>query len=182
MKRFFAALILLSLSASLVFGKARIRVADRVPNQDPGYCAWACIEMLCRHQGIKAGYGLVESRKKDPDETLLDGTFVPHNLGTDPTIRRKLDSLHIRYHMHPSLVKDQAGIDLIMKTVKEGRGVLVVFYHGEPTTRGCHAVIITDWGENTYDFLDPNNIKVIYEGTHEWFLQEWTGFVLTIDK
>lgn len=182
MIRFGFATLLVLMASSALFGRANIALKNRVPNQYPGYCSWACIEMLCRHENIKAGYGLVEARKKDPGLIQSDGTYLAPNFGTDETVMAKLDELRIKYVLHPSNNKKDDGIEQIKDAVKNGHGAVVSFLHGLPTTNECHAVVIVDWREDSYDYIDPNKQNVLFEGTIEWFRDEWTGFVLTLEK
>src|SRR5690348_15375838 len=110
MRRFALLVLVLLASVSTALAEAKIPIKDRVRNQPPGYCAFAALETLCRHQHIKAGYGLLESRKLDPDEITWDGRFIGRNEGTDWAIEGKLKELGIRYEMNHTFHKDRAGL------------------------------------------------------------------------
>ena len=181
MKQSLFALLLLGCVSPFLFGKADVPKADRVANQNR-YCCWATIETACRHQGIRAGYGLMESRRHDPDYVMPDGTVIPRNYGFDEVVEQKLKALGIHYVMHPSKKKDEDGIKMIRDAVNRGHGAVVFLWDGYPTTREAHAILIIDWREDSYDYIDSNKPSAIFQGPREWFLEQWTGFVLTVEK
>ena len=174
--------LLLFFLTSPVWAEVYIPVKYRIENENPGYCTWASIETVCRHQKVKAGYGLKNARKLDKDFVLPWGEVVPKNFGRDEPVRAKLDSLGIRYTMHPSLVRDEEGIRQIKGAVSSGKGAIVAMWQGWPTTGECHVITIIDFNEDDYVYIDSNDVGKNYRGSRRWFETFWTGFVLTIEE
>jgi|SRR6185312_1105195 len=184
MQRFLIALLTLGLITCAAFGDAKIPVKDRVHNTPwpTGYCAWAAIETVCRHQGVKAGYDLVEKRKLDPNYVYPDGTVLARNFGADAPIIAKLKELGIKYEMNPTDKTNKAGIDLIKKTVRSGYGAVVAVKCGLPTTPEAHALTVVDMNDKTVEYIDSNDPERIYVGSMKWFEEQWNGFVLVVEK
>lgn len=180
--RFFAPLFLL-LFSTFAWADAYIPEKHRVKNEWPGYCSWASIETLCRHQKIKAGYGLKEARKLDPDFICPSGEIIPKNFGRDEPIGAKLDSLGIRYKMHPSGLIDEAGLEQILSAVSSGRGAIVAVSNGQPTTKlsETHVIVVLEFNDSEYLYFDSNDPGKNYRGSRAWFHSVWNGFVLTLD-
>ena len=182
MRRFLFALTILVLTSSSVLADAKIPVYQRIKNQPPGYCCWASIETLCRHQGIKAGYDLLEKRKLDDDYMMPDGKIIPKNIGYDDPVAWKLNKLGIKYKMNATFSPNKAGVAQIKKAVDSGKGAVVTVYHGYPTTPECHCVTVVAMNDKEYEYIDSNDPGTIYVGSMEFFFSEWTGFVLTVEK
>lgn len=181
MRQILLALAFLGLTATAVFGDAKIPIKLRVPNQHPGYCGWASLETMCRHQEVKAGYGLLEKRKLDADWVRLDGTISAKNFADDDVVAWKLKSLGIKYRMNHTFSNTKEGIDLIKLTVKEGRAAMVGVWH-DPLYHGHHAITVIDMDDENFSYIDSNDPKAEYEGSMRWLWQEWDGFVVTIEK
>lgn len=181
MRRFALSLVFLIFGASSVFSEANIPVKNRVHNQMPGYCAWASLETVCRHQKVKAGYDLVEKRKLDPDYWTWDGRFVGRNEGTDLAIEGKLKGLGIKFQMNPTWAKNRAGIRMMVKATEAGKGAVIGVWH-DPVWHGHHAIVVTDINEKTFKYIDSNHPDKIWEGSVDWLLQEWDGFVCVVEK
>lgn len=172
-----------------LLGEVFIPVNCRVPNPPPGYCAWSSIETLGNHLRIKQLYGLVESRKKDPDTvtgawklSLEYGLYyetevIEKNAGTCDTIKEKLDGLGVRYVM-----QRDGGTDtrLITDSINRNLGCVVGVWSGLPTCRGHHAIIVIDFNEKTYCYIDTNDCLSIYVGSRSWFDAYWDGFILVV--
>lgn len=180
--RVILSLALFSLPLSSSLAEAGIPIKYRVKNQWPGYCCWASIETVCRHQGIEAGYNLVEKRKLDNDYITWDGRIIAKNYGADDPIADKMKSLGIKFLMNPTSHTTKDAVLQIKKAVHEGKGAVIIVYHGLPTVNECHAVVVIDMNDKTYSYIDSNNPTAIYDGDISWFWQEWTGFVLTLSK
>lgn len=181
MKRALLTLATLLLFTPLLYSRAEISEKNRVRNQKPGYCAWASLETMCRHQQIKAGYDLVEKRKKDPDKyDYTTGQILWHNLGYDSEVESKLHDLKINFKMNRTHGNRQAGIDLIVHAVQNGHGAMV----GLKCAPGCptaHAVTIIDINDQTFEYVDSNSPKETWVGSIDWFLWAWDGYVITVE-
>ena len=187
LKRIFLVLALtfLSISVSLsnVYAEALIKDEYRARNINPGYCGWCCIQTLCKQQGIKEGFNIVESRKSDPD-FWDNGILCNKGAANDVEIKNKLDKLGIKFHSLPTKTAFIHIKEFIKLTVEKGQGCLVVVYHGLPTCYGCHAITVVDINEKEgwYRYIDSNDPIGLYEGSLEWLKVEATGYVLSVHK
>lgn len=180
-RRLLVSLIFLLSCAPFSLGEAKIPAKDRVRNQQPGYCAWAALETVCRHQGIKAGYDLLEKRKLDPDLITWDGRIIRRSEGHDFSVAAKMQELGIAYQMNPTGAKTKEGLRLIVEATEAGHGAVVGLWH-EPVSGQHHAVVVVDINSETFDYIDSNSPGVIWSGSVDWFLWSWDGFVMTVDK
>ena len=183
-KNFFLSLALLCTLCSnyCLYSAVTIPVENRIANESPGYCVWASIETLCRHQGIRVGYGLKEARKRDEDYVLPSGEVIAKNFGREEPVADKLQKLGIKYKMVPSGTRSDVGISLIKEAIKDGRGAVVAVWHGRPTCEECHAVVVIDFNEVNYEYVDSNDPTSTYVGTRKFFDAEFTGYVLTLER
>lgn len=182
--RFLIATFLLTLFATFVDAGTTIYWEDRRANESPGYCAWACLETCCRHQQIRAGYHLLDLRKKDPAFVDEHGHVFPRNAGGDGALTEKLDALHIRFKIvHSGRGMTVHGMKLVRQAVSAGKGAVVAVYAAAPTTTECHAVIVTDIDNaGRATIVDPNNIDVDYTMPPGWLQQYGTGLVIVLDR
>ena len=174
-------MVVMGLTVSSLLAEVKIAQKNRVPNQQPGYCAWASLETICRHQKVKAGYDLVEKRKLDPDYVRWNGEIILKHFGTDEAIAAKLEKLGIKYKMNHTKDNTQEGVNLIKKSVKNNKPALIGVWH-DPNFHQHHALTVVDMDEDNFVYIDPNLPQVEYEGTMKWFFQEWDGFVVVIEK
>lgn len=184
MKHFYSSLLVLFSFFTLApcgLAEAKIPIKDRVPNQKPGYCAWASLETVCRHQGIKEGYDLVEKRKLDPDVITWCGEVLPKNLGYEWALEGKLQKLGVKYKINRTGWKNKEGLRLIISGVDSGRGA-VVGVLDTPTCKGPHAIVVIDFKKETFEYIDSNTPKVTWVGSVDWFLEKWDGLVLVLEK
>lgn len=181
MKRCFSALLALSLFVSSIFGRADIPIKDRVPNQSPGYCAWASLETMCRHQGIREGYDLLEKRKLDPDRITPDGWFIPRNRGDDYSVEQKLIELGINYRMNLTGGSKEEGLKLLVETTQAGHGAMIGVKK-TPTCNGSHAIVVIDINSEEFEYIDSNRPGSIWVGKIDWLMWAWDGFVLAIEN
>ncbi len=100
MRRVFVALLLVLAINPSSPAQAHIKKANRIANREPGYCAWACLTMMGKHQKIKALYDLIDEREKEftwqwdeHKDEWFKSTFVWTDYGTtkitDPKVIRR---------------------------------------------------------------------------------------------
>lgn len=157
---------------------------DRVPNQSPGYCAWASIETLGRHHHIEPLIDLVEKRKKDPDIYIQN--FDEHgreflvlqqkHIGTDAVIKEKLDQLKVKYKITSTRSEDRS-----LLSYANDQGVIVGVKTG---ARGpaAHIIVLTYYDDKIIKFYDCNYPNEIWLGSREWFDHWWTGLSILIEN
>jgi len=174
----------------LLVGEVHIPTKCCVPNQSPGYCAWASLETLGNYLRIKPLYGLMESRKKDPPFVRrtwwvdFDGFHemlysIDNNYGAWDSIQEKLISLGVKHKIQRNGVFNKT---LIRESIRENLGCLVAVNSGLPTCDGSHGIIITDFSDTGYKYVDTNNINVDFYGTMQWFDRNWDGLVVVVYK
>lgn len=178
-------LILLSLSITLnsVYAEAVIQDECRATNIQPGYCGWCCIQTMSKHQKIKEGYNIVESRKSDPD-FWYNGILTNRGSATDEEFKNKLNTLKIKFKNLPTGSDFRSVLNFIKITTVHGQGCLVVVAQGLPTTPRCHAITVVDINEEEgwYRYIDSNDPIGLYQGQIEWLHYQATGYVLSIYK
>ena len=188
MRRHVLALVALLGFVLSVFGDADIPTGCRVPNRNPGYCMWACIEMLGRHQHDPRLFDLVESRSHDKDEfeeEEHDGVrwliFRTKNLGTAVAVRNKMKALGIKGYRLQDSGKDTS---IITDALRVGHGVVVVMKWPNPppkTGMGFHAIILTHMDDNRVHFIDPNDHEANWGGPRAWFDTNWVGVAFSLN-
>jgi hypothetical protein len=202
MRKFLAILLLLTTTSS-VFGQVFIKKENRVPNREPGYCCWACLETLGRQQKIKVLYNLVDKRAKEFtwqwDENRkkwFKSSFVWTDYGSYKkfehrapggvrAISNKLNSLDVkfRYQNYGNFSRS-----LIKQAIKNKKGCLVVVkvWDDEPlppdVIEPAHAIVLLDYNEKGIEFYDPNDKEDIYRVNHDWFNYYFTGYVLVLEE
>lgn len=198
MRKFFISLLLVLVFSSSAFSQAKIRKECRVPNKDPGYCAWACLATLGRHQKIKVLYNLVEDREKEftwewneSKRVWVKSPYLWVDYGSyknwehrgpasHVSVRNKLNSLGVRYRS-----VDNYDLSLINESVKNKQGCLIVvkcFWETSNNNHFTHAIVIINYDDKGVEYIDPNDIDYVYTATHEWFNYYWTGYSLILDK
>jgi hypothetical protein len=168
------------------WAQVQIPMGCRVKNRPPGYCVWACIETLGRHQKIDKLYNLTDNRAKDPDSlephrvSVGDGMIleyyvrVPHAAGTAYSANKKLNDLGVKHK-----ITEAKDLTHINEAMKKDHGC-VIFLHPNPTYPGPHAVLLVKLTEENAEFIDPNDL-VHYRATRGWFDLYWAGAVITVD-
>lgn len=195
MKRWILGLLALLLTAGLGFGDADFPIETRVPNENPGYCGWCTLEMMCRQQKVEAGFNLVQKRKQDPP--FVDAAGQQHHqcCCCDFLIEQKLTKMGIKYRIvggdrivDGRNVRDEKRREearqLIRQTIAAGRGVYFA--------TSSHALLLTGFDEkaNLARWVDCNNAYCkaqngelgIYEASLERFEHLWIGMVCVIDN
>ena len=198
MKRFAYALLACLFLALPCDAAAVIVLDDRVPNradvtQDEagnksyhGYCAWACIETLGRHNRVDKLRGLVEWRQKSwPVQVTLrdvDGRFhtIRRNYGSDLAVQRCLEYLEVSFRQQATGTTDTL---IVRRAVLDGSGVAVGMlpgaFEGMAADEG-HAVIVLNFSRDFVTILDPNRVGVDKTFTRKWFDTYWMGWAVTI--
>ncbi len=182
MKRFIFAFCFFFLSSSA--WSIELEKKNRIPNQEPGYCAWASLETLGRHQHIEPLFHLVEKRKKDPDIYIQNFdengreflVLQQRYIGTDAVIKEKLDQLKIKFKMTLTRSKDRS-----LLRFANDQGVVVGVKTG---ARGpaAHIIVLTYYDDKTVKFYDCNYPNDIWVASREWFDYWWTGLSILIEK
>jgi hypothetical protein len=156
----------------------------RVPNQEPGYCAWASIETLGRKHQIESLINLVEKRKLDSDfvftKTTATGEEVvtrPKHVGCDRSIEAKLKELGVKYQFQNTGNKDFKILELNGTRL----GCMVGVQKG---ARGpaAHCIVVTKFNDKEVEFYDCNQPKTLWTGSREWFDYHWTGLAVVVEK
>lgn len=186
MRKFILAMIATAVLCVSVFADVQIDKQHRIKNRSPGYCAWCCIETLGRNQGIKQLEGLTDARAKDSDITEKrlvqidwnmweeqEVVIATKNVGYVPAIRAKLDLLKVKYKItewNRDHLKDAVA--------KKG---CVVYMKANPLMPGPHAVILTEYNDKIFRYIDPNGCNY-WEGSREWFDFYWDGVAISLEE
>jgi hypothetical protein len=186
MRKFILATIAMLVICVSVFANINIEEQHRIQNRSPGYCAWCCIETLGRNQGIKQLEGLTDARSKDSDITEKrlvqidldmweeqEVIAYPKNVGYLPEIRRKLDLLRVKYK-----ITEWDREHLKEAVQKHG---CVVYMKTNPVMPGPHAVVLTDYTDKIFRYIDPNGCHC-WEGSREWFDYYWDGVAISLEE
>jgi hypothetical protein len=70
---------------------------------------------------------------------------------------------------------------LIEDAVKRGLPCLVCMKTGLPTCKECHAILLMDFGETSYQYFDTNTPGLTYTGSRAWWDENFTGLVIVLD-
>jgi hypothetical protein len=161
----------------------KISPKNRVENLSlhGGYCAWASLETVGRHLGIKELEGVMKSRTKDPDyKVWMDGRWLEckRNEGYDFCMQWKLNDLGLKkWRMS---LQNQFNRDILNYAVEKKLPCVVAF---KPAAfNGAHACILVGYDSKNVVFIDPNYPGYNYTASREWFDFHWDGFVLVIEK
>lgn len=184
MKRLLS-LVALLLITSVSFADAYFPLETRVANVHPGYCGWATLEMMCRQQGIKAGFGLLEKRRHDKPFRDENGQWVHQGICDRYVIAEKLESLGIKYRMSYGNFHStrEEGRKLIREAMKKGRGAFFAI--------PGHAMLLTAFEENgKFRYVDPNHaFHKMQDGSlaefrlpMSWFEEHWTGWTVVLEN
>lgn len=203
MKRIIASLVLVVTLCAFLLGGVEINEENRVPNrgskEEPGFCAWSCLEMLGRQHEVEALYDLVAKRAKEYDFMHWDrdkGTWVAdpyiwvyYKKGKEKELRcsggemaviNKLDHLKVKYKIQRFGNKDKA---IIKYAMDENLGcMIVVTSEAFEGFENGHAVVLTEFGDKEIKFIDPNDISTPYKVDRGWFDRYWTGYTVVIEK
>ncbi len=181
-----------------LFAQLAISNKDKVANKSPGFCMWASIETLARTHKINKLYDLMERRakesnakKKENDKWVWepfvlvehgDGELIrtPNNIGNDWAVYRKLNEMEVKYKMQWSGTYKTEIIDYAMS--KQLGCVFAVRGGALGKESPAHAMILTSFNDKEFTYVDPNDTEFTYRGTRQWFDQNWTGFVLVLEK
>lgn len=157
---------------------------DRVQNEPPGYCSWASLETLGRHNDIEPLINLVQIRKQEPDPLVLETDAagkpyyvkMPKHVGSDAILRAKLLELKVKFKMTETDSKDRS-----LLTYADSVGVIVGVNTG---ARGpaAHTIVLTQYNDKVVRFYDCNQPDDIWEGSREWFDYWWTGLSIVVEK
>jgi hypothetical protein len=203
MKKILAIIFSLTLCAFL-FAEIEVPIENRVPNignkEEPGFCAWACIEILGRQHKVKSLYDLVENRSKECDFMHWDrdkGVWVEEPYiwiyykygkekelrcsGSEVAVINKLDVLEVKYRIQRAGDKRKNIIKYAMDN--ELGCMIVVSAEAFEGFDNAHAIILTHYDEKEVRFIDPNNIDTKSRPAERaWFDYFWTGYTLVIEK
>lgn len=197
MSKYVATLVLFLAVSPPAFSQISLKKESMVPNREPGYCAWVCLETLGRHHKIASLYDLVDKRQEEFTWTW-DGqrwwkspylwvdygeyqVMERRNTGSHQAMINKLDSLKIKFTHQDYNNFDKT---LIKDAVKNKKGCVVVVKHWENAENDdtSHAIVILDYNKNGIIFYDPNDSTSIYEASHKWFNYYWLGYTLVLEK
>ena len=150
-----------------------------------GYCAWACLETLGRHNRVKALHGLVEWRQRawPVNVTLLDdaGNYhtIRRNYGSDLSVRRCLEWLKVDFTQQSTGNTDTL---IVRRAVANGTGCTVGMLPGAfPGMRDeGHAVIVLDFSRDAVTILDPNEIGCERTKPRAWFDSYFMGWAVVV--
>lgn len=143
-----------------------ISTVERVPNVDPGYCSFCCLEMIGNHQQITALQGLLKQRIKSG---LSPG-------GSYSTYESLLKRANLNYWIQDHGVYST---EIFEEAKKLDRPVMVSLSDW-PIKGGNHAVLVLDLNEQEVVFMDPNHTETPTRKSREWFRKYWNGLALFI--
>lgn len=166
--RFFVSLFLSLLSSQVAFCDVVFPAHSLVQNKPPGYCCWACLEMLGRNQKIATLFDLVEKRAGDQD----DGD-VPKNAATAETATKKLKDMGVSCQISLWNVSH-------LKDASKKFGAVVFMWKNPTMGAQDHAVVLTHYDDKVVRWIDPNGCYR-WEGTREWFDKYWAGVAISLD-
>lgn len=173
----------LLLGLVLLFGTSTVFAADipkesRVPNREPGYCCWCCIDTLARHLNIKKLKNIAQDRDKDPDFVYgiqlgnqITWFSEEKNSGSELAVSCKLDSLRVKYRY------SHFDRDHLAKAAVDGG---VVYMKKGSFGDSAHAIVVTGYNEKEFKYIDPNDCKE-HKVTRQWFDKWWSGVTLTLE-
>jgi hypothetical protein len=200
MKRIIASLVLVVTLCACICSSVEIDEENRVPNrgskEEPGYCAWACLEMLGRQHEVEPLYDLVAKRAKEYDfmhwdrdkKTWVADPYVwvyykkgkekePRCAGGEIAVINKLDQLKVKYRIQRFGNKDTA---IIKYAMDNKLGCMIAML--PEAFDGPHAVLLTHFNDKEIKFIDPNDISTPYKVDRAWFDKYWTGYAVVIEK
>lgn len=184
MKKFFG-LILTILIISLSFS-SEIDNKIRVPNKEPGWCMWCCLQTLGVKYNIpKLKTIMTDIEEKDKDQILMldEDRFVyrPKSAAYPDTIKRKLVKLRVKHKIQDfgnhdtELIKYAMQKDLGCVVVMNSEGLISCF-----KKPGKHAVMVIDFTDEIVEFADPNVVQVNYLASRDWFDKYFEGFIVVV--
>jgi len=176
---------LLLLISQFVYG-FDVSIKNRVANEKPGYCMWASIETIGRERGIEKLFGLVESRKKDPPDRVLQPdlsvlTYAAHG-GPGVAVSRKLDKLKVRNY-----IQYEDNFDKNVLSYANEYGCVIgikpymLTWPNPNVQAGYHAILLTKYSPDEIGFIDSNFPDKTFVGKREWLDKAWTGMAVIID-
>jgi hypothetical protein len=130
--------------------------------RNPGsFCTWTCLSVLGKVHGIKALDGIEERQKRDYPEGFP---------GWDMLVRGRLKSLKVKhlYQDHGETSQE------LLEKYADSQGVVVSLKEGNPHSKGCHSVLVTQWGDTVW-FFDPNHPERLWHCERRWMNLWWTG-------
>jgi len=138
-----------------------------------GYCAWASLDTMARVNNVPSLIGILQERRRKIG-TAMDG-------GYDWKIEQELKARGVRYELRPfgSYKRD------LLERHADAEGVMVSLLAGNPYSRMCHAVVVTEYGDETVGFFDSDNPMrdgkpKTWRCGRPWFDRWWTGASVTV--
>lgn len=161
--------LLLSLP-SLSLAGITVENKHRIPNAPNGVCAWASLETLARHHGIKNLYGI-----RDHYANWRDSNNQKWRGGADA------DDLVQQCMLLQVPVKGfkHGPWNLMQKACDQNLGC-VIGIQDWPSEGDKHALTLIDWKDDWIWFLDCNDTGHVYKAEVKWLEQHWMGFVVVI--
>lgn len=150
---------------------------DRVPNRNPGYCGWACMETLGRYYHIQGLYDLVENRSQMQDFCYLrsDGVWICKNHTTDDDFFNTLQQAKkVKLWMQRT-----GGTDRDLLKYADDYGCIISIKAGFLGPQ-AHAIILTHYDGKTIQYWDCNHPQYMWQAEIDWFNQAWTGLAIVI--
>ena len=203
-KKIFLTFVCLFLFVSDSFSQVIIQEKDRTKNisefrdgKHQGFCSFACLQTLGRHNKITELYDVLEKRAKESDYRHWDGTQwvdepyvavkndnkiekTERNIGTNWGIYTKLQSLGVKFYFQPDGDSD---LTIIKYAIKNKMGCMVAMHKNAFFKDSeCHEIIILDLNDQEVEILDPNHIKSSIKKPRSWFNHYWTGRCFAVYK
>lgn len=157
-------ILALCLTLALLTGaraEVNISPAHDIPNLRNSFCMWCCVEVIGRHQGVKAVHGLVETR----------GREVRVGVAMNEEVTARLDALGVKYRTHGG--KDPS---FLAEVLARNKPVMVTAW----TRFGRHAVVLTDLTADHARIVDSGHPGVAVELPRATFDRAWDGWALEI--
>jgi hypothetical protein len=142
------------------------------------------VETVARHNRVQVLYGLLDSRKGDPDVwegTPLGPRLRPRAAGSSELLQEKFAALgFVKYHIQ---MPGQMNTQLIEAAVRAGRGCVVGITlparGGAPKRK--HAVVAIELTQTEFRYIDPDDATRENSVPRRLFDAHWDGFVVTLD-
>ena len=116
-------------------------IAARVRNIG-GYCTWASLDTLARANGCGRLRGIFNARRAR-QQTVADP-------GYDHVIEAELKARGVRYELRPQFSYDRK----LLEQYADAHGVAVSLKSGNPSSIGCHTIVVARYDETTVEFYD----------------------------
>lgn len=161
--------LLLSLP-SLSLAGITVENKHRISNAPNGVCAWASLETLARHHGIKNLYGIRDhyTNWRDSEGRQWCGGADANDLIEQCLILK----VPVKGFKH--------GPWDLMQTACDKNLGCVIGVKDYPSEGNKHALTLIDWKDGWVWFLDCNDTSHVFKAPVGWLERHWMGFVVVI--